>query len=185
MSTLNSQSSETNEGETGDDDPSLGSLIKIDNILNHPEFIPIIVKWTFEEWYTSYLDFKLDNLEKAIDEFKKNIQYDRLPICYVAYIDNIPVGTIGMDYKDTPQSLDHLDKNIPWVIDVFVNKDFRKKGIATFLIKYIIKKAKEMGFKSLYLWTTNQQNIYKKFGWVEIEKITYLDELYSLMLLEF
>ena len=171
--------------EKGDDELLICSLIKIDNIVNHSEFIPIIVKWFYDEWYTSYLDFGLDNLDKAIFDFEKSIQRENLPVCYVGYINNTVVGTIGLDFKDTPNNLDHIDKGIPWVVDVFVSKDFRNKGVAKELIKFIIEKAKELKFDSLYLWTVDQQDLYKQFGWVEIEKIMYLGELYSLMLNKF
>jgi len=55
---------------------------------------------------------------------------------------------------------------------MFVSADARGKGIGTLLIKAVLNKAETIGYKTLSLWTTNNQiaarELYKKIGFTMV-----------------
>ena len=55
---------------------------------------------------------------------------------------------------------------------MFVSEEARGKGIGRLLIQYVFEKARSIGYKSISLWTTNNQHVarelYKKHGFVLI-----------------
>jgi GNAT superfamily N-acetyltransferase len=55
---------------------------------------------------------------------------------------------------------------------MFVSADARGKGIGTLLIKAVLNKARTIGYKTLSLWTTNNQiaarELYKKIGFTMV-----------------
>ena len=42
----------------------------------------------------------------------------------------------------------------PWMVDVFVAPEFRRRGIASALVKRVVREAAELGVGELYLFTT-------------------------------
>lgn len=67
----------------------------------------------------------------------------------------------------------------------FVDRSYRKLGIASKILKYLENKAKEVGYSLIRLETGPEQpesiNLYKKFGYYEIDKFgEYVDDKYSI-----
>ena len=47
-------------------------------------------------------------------------------------------------------------------------------GLIGVLLQQAMKKAKDLGYENLYLWTPDQQALYQKYGFKEIELFDYL-----------
>lgn len=81
----------------------------------------------------------------------------------VAYIDETPVGCGAI----RPLNLETTELK-----RFYVDSDYRNKGIATQLLKFLEDRARNFSFKNLFLETGNKQleaiNLYQKNGYHEI-----------------
>ena len=142
-------------------------MIKIDLIKNHPQTIPAIAKIWHEVLGKIWMpELKLEEIESlSYEELKQDI-----PLTYIALYDEIPVGSCTFE----------LDGGIrpdlsPWLGDLVVDPKYQKQGIGKMLIDAAVEKAKELGFKKLYLFTFDpaMPGYYKWFGWKEIGMDTF------------
>lgn len=59
----------------------------------------------------------------------------------------------------------------PWISDVMILEEFRNKGYGKELIKYAEEIIREEGFLTLYVWTDQVPDFYKKQGFKYIQEI--------------
>lgn len=89
---------------------------------------------------------------------------DKFTTVFIMYIDSIPVGCIAMKNK-----INHFIE----VGRLYVLPEYRKKGIATNLLKKVEEKALESGADKIRLDTyqrfTEALSLYKKFNFYEID----------------
>lgn len=83
--------------------------------------------------------------------------------CFIAELNGQRVGCIML--TENSQSEGKLRV-------MFVSADARGKGIGTLLIKTVLNKAETIGYKTLCLWTTNNQiaarELYRKIGFTRV-----------------
>ena len=84
---------------------------------------------------------------------------------YIALYDDIPVGSCTLE----------LDGGIrpdlePWIDDLVITPNYQNKGIGKMLLDTTIKKAKELGFDKIYLFTFDPEipKYYQRLGWKTI-----------------
>ena len=144
---------------------------------------PIGKKFTFGYWSDKYYDVTIDGLninlelkdlpktlfkESEIEIFesdKKNLQV------YIVYFENKEVGVI---------SFSHIKwNNTLRIWDLYINKDFQKKGIGKKLINIAVEYAKQKNIRAIVLETQtsnyNAIKFYFKVGFklVGIDTINY------------
>ncbi len=139
----------------------------------------------------SYAFLSKFELEKQESEhyFLTRILYSTNPPIYGyygKYIDNKLVGYLQLASSSLPKK-----QHTAYLYELYVNRGFRKKGIATELINYIIEKVRsvpELEIIELYVNSGNLMsiNLYKKLGFTQVASIpnavkesknTYQDEL--------
>jgi N-acetylglutamate synthase-like GNAT family acetyltransferase len=62
----------------------------------------------------------------------------------------------------------------PWLASVFVHPDHRRRGVATSLVERGIEEARALGVETLYLYTEDQERLYGRLGWREMERRDYM-----------
>lgn len=85
---------------------------------------------------------------------------DDIPMIFVAFTDNEPVGVVGLLRADLFSRQDLF----PWMADLFVLPEYRSGGIGSALQDFILAKAKEIGYETIYLYTP-LVGYYEKKGW--------------------
>ncbi len=85
---------------------------------------------------------------------------DDIPMIYVAFINNEPVGTVGLLQADLFSRQDLF----PWMANLFVLPEYRSRSIGSALQDFILTKAKEMGYNAIYIYTP-LIGYYEKKGW--------------------
>ena len=75
---------------------------------------------------------------------------------------------------------DHPDKE-HWLGEVFVRREWRGRGVGTALIRESIDYVRAAGVTDLYLYTPDQQSLYRRFGWVAIEQAQVNGESVAVM----
>ena len=100
-------------------------------------------------------------------DFFSNTHSTKLPITFIAILDNQCVGTVSVfenDYKKRP----HYK---PWLASLYVEQNFRNRKIGMQLIKALLKHLIVLGFREVYLKTEGASEYHKNRGWTFVESV--------------
>ena len=137
-------------------------MIKIDLLKNHSHSIPTLANIWHEVLGKIWMpEIGIEEIESG---YYEELNED-LPLAYVAFYDEIPVGTCSLQ----------LDGGIrpelkPWLGDLVVDAKYQKRGIGNMLIDIAMKKAKSLGFEKVYLFAFDPSipEYYQRLGWRKI-----------------
>ncbi len=149
--------------------------IKISSLTDHPEAIPILTTWFYDEWHPLYPERTLQDITQYLEN---RASENKFPLTYVA-INKMGevVGTASLDEDD----MDIRPDLSPWVANVYVKNNFRGQGIGVLLMKKILAQAKSLRFKVVYLYTLNKEPWYTGQGWKKLKNENYRKSLVSVM----
>jgi N-acetylglutamate synthase-like GNAT family acetyltransferase len=131
---------------------------QIDYLVNHPEYIPQLAQWLFEEW-GPILGEKTP--AARIKKLNAHMNRDQLPIAWVAHANGQLLGTASLRVHD----LEGREDLSPWLGGVFVSSQFRHRGIGAALCAVVEEAAHSQGTQTLYLFTLDKQAWYSRQGW--------------------
>jgi N-acetylglutamate synthase-like GNAT family acetyltransferase len=138
----------------------------ISYLADHPEFIPVLAPAIVEHWRFVIPD---DTVESRIAKLEKQMNRDTLPIGWVAHADGEVFGTASLRVHD----LKGREDLTPWLGGVFVRPEYRRRGAASTLCRAVEDKAWSLGFEVLYLFTPDQQSLYARLGWRNLEQTVW------------
>lgn len=149
-------------------------MLRIYNIRDKQEYIEEVAILTQNEWGKKNLskeefDIKIANKISKIKSNLDNPKYCKL----ILVCNSILIGFISIFEHDSDERLDLS----PWYATMYVKKEFRGRGYSKLLNNAILKEAKNMGVKKLYL-KTELSNYYEKFGAIYIENLNDKEKLY-------
>lgn len=136
--------------------------IQISYLIDHPEYLPQLAQWQFEEWDRILGE---ERIEPRIAKLKKHLNRDKLPIAWIAHADRKLLGSAALRVHD----LDEREDLSPWLGGVIVGPDFRRRGIGAALCLTVEDAARSRGIKKLYLFTHDKQTWYLRLGWTLLE----------------
>lgn len=121
------------------------------------------------EWNYNWWGIR-DN--KSIEEVEYYFKHclcngNRLPQTFVAIIDGEVVGMYSLSMHD---DLEGRPDIYPWLINVYVDENYRGKGVCREMMNTVNENAKKTGLKELYLYTKHV-GLYEKFGWEFLEEV--------------
>jgi predicted N-acetyltransferase YhbS len=148
--------------------------VTIHLLSERPEALPQVASWLFSEW--GHLT-EGNSLEKTVIRLQKSLQCDQMPLTLVACNGKEPLGTVSLieiDMTTRPELT-------PWLASLYVEKEFRKKGVASLLIESVLEEAKKLNIPKLYLFTHDQQNFYSHRGWIKFEDVEYRKQRVTIM----
>jgi GNAT superfamily N-acetyltransferase len=137
-------------------------MIQIDLLKKHPHAIPALASIWCEVLGKIWMP------EVGIEE-SKSLYYEELkqnmPLTYTALYDEIPVGSCTLELHGGIRP----DLK-PWIGDLVITPNYQNKGIGKMLLDTTIKKAKELGFDKIYLFTFDPTipKYYHHLGWKTI-----------------
>lgn len=128
--------------------------LKIVPLREQPELIEKAVLWFSSKWRIPAEAYR-ESISECIENPKG------VPQWYVVLdeMDNIAAG-LGMIENDFHERTDLR----PNVCAVYVEPQYRSKGIARFMLDFVRRDAFHYGLEALYLLTGHDQ-LYEKFGW--------------------
>jgi GNAT superfamily N-acetyltransferase len=132
--------------------------VRISYLIDHPEYIPQLTQWLFEEW-DAILGEK--TTETRINKLNTHLSRDKLPIAWVAHARGRLLGTAALRVHD----LEGREDLTPWLGGVFVGPQFRRRGIGATLCATVEDAARSRGVQTLYLFTLDKQAWYSRMGW--------------------
>lgn len=140
----------------------------------HPEHIPVIAQWHQNEWQHISPDLNTDLRIQLYSSYQSS---STIPSCTLALINNEPVGSASLVISDM-DSYPHLS---PWLASVYVHSGFRNQGIASQLLIHCLDAARKADIKTLYLFTPDQTEFYRKRGWDIFDSTDYHGESVDIM----
>lgn len=141
--------------------------MKIISIKNNDLYLKEYITLCSSEWGTSnnsttYINSKLNeikNTDKVID--------------ILALVEDEMIGFISLFNEDDNERQDLY----PWYATMYVKDKYRGKNYSKILNDAIINKAKELGYKKIYL-KSYLENYYEKFNAKYIETLNNGEKLY-------
>lgn len=82
-------------------------------------------------------------------------------------LDDQPAGMYQIAISDDLESRPDI---YPWLINVYVDKNYRGRGVFRTMMQTVRDNAKKIGLDELYLYTKHI-GLYEKFGWEFIENV--------------
>src|SRR5436305_8922105 len=117
--------------------------VQISYLIEHPEYIPQLAQWLFEQWDSILGE---ETLEFRIKKLKAHMNRDKLPIAWVAHANGQLLGTAALRVHD----LEGREDLTPWLGGVFVGSHFRRRGIGAALCATVEDEARLRASQTLY-----------------------------------
>lgn len=135
--------------------------VQISYLVEHPQFIPQLAQWLFEQWGAILGEQTAD---ARIEKLKAHLNRDQLPIAWVAHSAGQLLGTAALRMHD----LEGREDLTPWLGGVFVGTRFRRQGIGEALCGAVENEARSRAIHTLYLFTLDKQAWYSRLGWTTL-----------------
>lgn len=159
-------------------------MATIEYLADHPDFAATLAVWHFEQWGRAGSPGHLegDSVEQRLRLLREAANRSIIPTVFVALLDSRVAGsaTLGASDLETRKDL------TPWLKDVFVTPQFRRRGIASMLVLRAVQEAADIGVREMYLFTTGswREGLYAGLGWKVIDRPLYRDRERVLMSIE-
>lgn len=140
--------------------------MQIVNLKEIPETIPLIAKWHHDEW--AYLNPQ-STLKNRIKKYHEYLGQVFIPSTYVAFEKDDIMGSASIVKSDMKTRMEYS----PWLASVYVHPEHRNKRIGTKLVSHVMAMAKKNDCETLYLFTPDKENFYKRLGWSTIHRESY------------
>jgi N-acetylglutamate synthase-like GNAT family acetyltransferase len=151
--------------------------LNISFLADHPEFIETLAPLVAEHWRPILTQ---ETMQSRAAKFRTHLNYDTLPITWVAHSGSQVFGTAALRVHDLPD----LDNLTPWLGGVYVAPEFRNRGVGTALCSTVEQQAKELGISTLYLFTLEKQVWYENLGWSMFQPCTWCGRAGDIMVKE-
>lgn len=150
--------------------PTSETHLQISSLCGHEDWVPVIAQWHHNEWIRSHrgldvvgrsaeiIDNKLRERENAL---RQHMGENALPKTLVAHDGEVPVGTVSLVYYQFSVQ----EKPTEWLTNMFVLPRYRRRGVASALLKAALHYGGEQGLTRVLLYTSDQAPFYEKRGW--------------------
>ena len=146
--------------------------ITIDYLANRPELAERLARWSWNEWQWVY-NQRGQTFDHALKNYQERSNRDCLPLALVALDkDNGEIiGTVSLK----PNDLEIRLAMTPCLGGMFVPPEWRRRGVASLLVRRAVEEAARLKLPILYLWTDSPgaEALYLKLGWTVIERMEY------------
>ncbi len=102
---------------------------------------------------------------------------DDVEVALVAHVEGKLAGICLLVLNE----IDPLHDVSPWLASLYVDPPFRRRGMATTLIRAIEAQARRNGTKRLYLYTVDAERLYRSCGWMVEDRKPSHDATVTLM----
>ncbi len=146
--------------------------IKITPLKNSPDYFSQVALWHHQECERQGLK---STLELRRERLIKHIQSESIPKTFIATINDELVGCVSLvNYAYGRDSVRAKITETPlWLSNLFVQPEYRNRGIGNQLIEKAKAYAQELKLTELWLTATEFTDYYKKRGW-EVSRKTRL-----------
>ncbi|RTR05897.1 GNAT family N-acetyltransferase [Halomonas nitroreducens] len=140
----------------------------------HSPHVATLAGWAHAEW--GHLHPGRD-LAAAIGHFRADCGPAGVPSVFAAMHGEQPVGMASLVVDD----MSDRRELTPWLASVYVLPDWRGRSIASRLVCRVEEEARAHGVERCYLYTPDQQALYRRLGWQDVEERDYRGETVTIM----
>ena len=151
--------------------------MKIGYLADHTEHIPRLAAWLHAQW--GYLH-ENDSVERRATRLESRATRGGIPVTFVAVDGAMLLGSASLVDDD----LETRPELTPWLASVYVAPEHRGRGVASALVRRVVEEARASAVSRLYLWTTDQERLYARLGWVPVERMRFQGEDILVMAIE-
>ena len=145
--------------------------MQVVNIKSNSNYLKEYIKLCSLEWGSKK---SKEEMEKYTSDKEKRILRGDKVISILGLVrENVLLGFISL-FRYEDESNKQLT---PWYATMYVKNEYRGKGFSKILNNAILKEAKRLGYKKVYL-KTNLINYYEKFGAKYIRNLENGEKLY-------
>lgn len=128
-------------------------MIEVVKLREHAELAEIAAEWFHQKWGIPKEAYT-ESMEECINDKKA------VPQWYLVMENDTILGGLGVIENDF-----HNRKDLtPNVCAIYVEQEYRCKGIAGKMLDFVCKDMKEYGIDILYL-VTDHTSFYERYGW--------------------
>lgn len=151
-------------------------MIAIDLLKNHPEAIPRLAQLSYELIGRKWIPGA--SVERAIERFKTHLNDETLPVTFVAFDGDKPVGMCSLRKNDGIRS-----DLTPWLGSLIVDPEYQGHGIAQKLMDATKAKAQSLQFNKCFLFAFDPKipDYYARHGWIKIGMDEFSDKPVTVM----
>ena len=135
-------------------------------IADQTDVLPTLIDWYRSEWEPYY---GIDGPGDARADLQSRCNRQKIPIGLVAVEANQVLGTASLD-------LDVTTNLTPSVVGLLVGREYRRKGIATALLKSAENIARQLDYSQLYISTTVLGHFLIREGWKPLGSAKFLND---------
>jgi GNAT superfamily N-acetyltransferase len=139
--------------------------MNIELLADHTGAITALEDWYLMEWEPHY---GVGGPGDARADLKSRCNRKKTPIGLVAIDGDRVCGTIALD-------IDVTTNLAPSVVGLLVGNEYRRRGIATALLRSAEDLARDLGYDQLYVSTTILSDLLERIGWRTIGKVEFLN----------
>ena len=108
------------------------------------------------------------NIQADLHEYFLNNMSNNTLLCWVGTFENRIIATAGLCIYQLPPTFSNPSGKIAYLTNVYTADEYRKKGIASYLIETLLNEAKTRNFSAVRLHASQLgQSVYKKLGFIE------------------
>lgn len=162
--------------------------LQLHYLADRPDLTPQIAKHLWGEWGLYFRDWSGCPDEAAVVAYLDShySARDQLNSCWVGTIDGRFACTAQLCTDDVQVQHPYYGVK-PWITCVYVAEEFRGRGIASKLIRRILRRFREYGYPHAWLITQHMQDAYAACGFRVIETLAAYgdDHPFSVMRCDF
>ena len=131
-------------------------------IPDDPAVRSIVARWSDRAWSA---DFPGDTEHTYLDLYaRSSADGSALPYVCVAMNDDCAIGTATLIDDD---ELPGFEIHGPWLAAVWVEPEYRSRGVANAMVAHIESVTRSLGHSELFLYTHDQMDWYARHNWHE------------------
>lgn len=133
----------------------------------------LVARWRYDAFFAED-GITFEESRDALRAWMDGLGYET---ALLAELDGRPAGSCLF----VREEIDPKHDLTPWLAALYVAPEFRKRGIASALVRAIEQHARDMGCARLYLYTITAEGLYAKLGWTALEHFDWHGEKFVLM----
>lgn len=107
--------------------------------------------------------------DNTFNFFKENISNGTF-VAYLAIENNEVIATSGLCFYSVPPTYSNINGKVAYIMNMYTKPQFRRRGIATRLLDYLVNEAKAKNCTKITLNASDMgKPIYLKYGFKDIE----------------
>ncbi|MCJ8313528.1 MAG: GNAT family N-acetyltransferase [Saccharospirillaceae bacterium] len=131
------------------------------------DLIDLRIQQLKDEGYPETNNIRADLNEYFLNHISNNATNNSL-ICWVGTYNNRIIATAGLCIYQLPPSFSNPSGKIAYLTNIYTADEYRKNGIASYLIETLLNEAKTRNFLGVRLHASELgQSVYKKLGFNE------------------